>query len=543
MRWWLLSGAGLDRFGDDGRWALAPEPRPPHGAIVAAVEAVTICASDAKMVRLGADYPLFGGRDLARDPVCLGHELALRIVEVGSGVADPSLTPGLRIGVQPDVYNDGRRSCIGVNLQGGMADRIVLGSNILDSDDGALVFPVAPGLSRASVALLEPLGCVEGAFRLWGRDSAKPGGRMVVLCADSAVGWVLDRPLPAGRIDLVGLDARDWLAAGGSHPPGLHASSLGDVLADEVPVDDLLVLGAVDPASVGRLYDRLAVGGTLTWLSDAAVAFAVPVDLAHFHYGKLTQRGARSRRLSDAWATPIRTDYKPGGRLLVFGASGAMGRIHLMRALQAPGGPATLVAVARRPDKLAALIGELTPLAARHDRALTGVAMGGDPDWQGRLTAISPEGFDDVIVVAPGEEAMRLAVPFVARGGLLVGFAGTRAGEIVELPLGRLVNDGVSLTASSGSTVADQQRVVAHTLSGTLSPDLLIAAVGGFPATRDAVAAVLAGRFSGKVMILPALDWPLMTLEELFAAHPELKPLAGPGLSWSKAIEDAVLGS
>jgi threonine dehydrogenase-like Zn-dependent dehydrogenase len=199
--------------------------------------------------------------------------------------------------------------------------------------------------------------------------------------------------------------------------------------------------------------------------------------------------------------------------------------------------------VARRPDKLAALVDELAPLAARHGRALLGVAMAGDANWRAAIDAASPGAFDDVIVVAPGEEAMRLAAPLVADGGLLIGFAGTRAGEVVELPLGRLVDDGVSVTASSGSTVADQQCVIAHTLSGTLSPDLLIAAVGGFPATKDAVAAVLAGRFSGKVMILPALDWPLMTLGELFAARPELKPLAGPGLSWSKAIEDAVLDS
>jgi len=241
------------RRGPLGRHARAA---PAPGAIVAAVEAVTVCASDAKMVRLGADYPLFGGRDLARDPVCLGHELALRIVEVGSGVADPVLTPGLRIGVQPDVYNHGRRSCIGVNLQGGMADRIVLGPGILASDDGALVFPVDSGLSRASVALLEPLGCVEGAFRLWGRDAAKPGGRMIVLCADPAANWVLDRPLPAGRIDLVGLGARDWMGAGGPEPAVLRSSTLETLLSDDTPVDDLLVLGAGDPAAIGQVYDR-----------------------------------------------------------------------------------------------------------------------------------------------------------------------------------------------------------------------------------------------------------------------------------------------
>ena len=503
------------------------------------VEAVTICASDAKMVRLGADYPLFGGRDLARSPACLGHELALRVAEMGEGVP-PTLSPGARIGVQPDVYKNGQRSCIGVNLPGGMADAVVLGEAVLQSDDGNLVFPVPPALSRASTALLEPLGCVEGAFRAWGRDLVKPGGRLVVLCAGDP-DWILDRPLPSGHIDLVNMDSTAFAEAGG--PLHARTSTLDAVLADAQAPDDLLVLGAVDPVAIGAVYDRLSSGGTFIWLADEAVAPHVPVDLAHFHYAKLTQRGARSRRLSDAFLKPIRYDYRAGGCALVFGASGAMGRVHLTRALEAPDGPALLVAVARRSDKLCALVAELAPLAARNGRTLASVALDGNPAWTDQLRGFAPQGFDDVIVVAPGVDAMRQAVPFLGVAGLLIGFAGTRAGETVALPFGRLLADGVNITASSGSTVEDQKRVIARALEGTLSPDLLIAAVAGFPATRDAVAAVMAGRFSGKVLMLPALDWPLMTLDQLFAARPDLEILAGPGRSWSKAIEDAVLGA
>ncbi len=535
-RWWPLSGAGLEHFGVAGGWAQR-EPRPlGAGEVLADVEAVTICASDAKMVRLGSDYPLFGGRDLARDPVCLGHELALRVTAVGDGVA--VLRPGQRVGVQPDVYKDGRRQCIGVNLDGGMADEIVLGADVLRSDHGALVFPVDARLSRAATALLEPLGCIEGGFRAWGRDACKPGGRLVVLCADAEPGWLIDRALPAGRIDLVGMTLDQWRAAGGPEATGRELSA---VLGDPEPIDDCVVLGSAG-AAIGQVYDRLASGGTFVWLSETEVMPGVSIDLAHFHYGKLTQRGARSRRLSDAWARPIRYDYRPRGRTLVFGASGAMGRLHLTRAIESPGGPAVIAAVARRLDKLEALVAEMSDLARERGRSLVAVALE-EPGWKEHMAALAPGGFDDVIVVAPGGEAMRQAIPFVARGGLLVGFAGTRAGEMVDLPLGRLVSDGLSITASSGSTVADQMRVIERTLAAELTPEKMIAAVGGFPAMHDAVAAVLAGRFSGKVMILPALDWPLRTLPELFAARPDLRILAGPGQSWSKAIEDAVLGA
>lgn len=540
-RWWPLTGAGIAHFGVDERWVESPQAPPAAEAIVAEVEAVAVCASDAKMVRLGSAYPLFRGRDLAREPICLGHELALRIAAAGDGVPD-GLRPGLRVGVQPDVYRNGHRSCIGVNIQGGMADRIVLGPEVLNADGGSMVFPVDPRLSRAATALLEPLGCLEGAFRSWGRNDIRPGGRLVVLCGDPAVGWVLDRPLPAGRIDLVGIGEVAWQKAGGPADDAVRCRALASVLADDAPIDDCLVLGEVRAADIGGVYDRLASGGTFTWLAEAAVPAAVPVDLAHFHYDKLTQRGARSSRMSDAWARPVRHDYRPGGRALVFGASGAMGRMHLMRALESPAGPATVVAVARRHDKLAALVAELEPLAHERGRALAAVATESARPWGSALQALAPDGFDEVIVVAPGGEAMQQAVPFVGRNGLLIGFAGTRPGEVVDLPLGRLVTDGISVTASSGSTVADQLRVVERTLAGTLRPESLIAAVGGFPAMKEGLAAVLEGRFSGKVLILPLLNWPLMALPELFATRPHLRRLAGPRQSWSKAIEDSILG-
>lgn len=62
--------------------------------MVATVDAVTLCAGDATMVRLGASHPLFGGRDLARDLArdltCLGHDFALRILESGVSVEAPA---------------------------------------------------------------------------------------------------------------------------------------------------------------------------------------------------------------------------------------------------------------------------------------------------------------------------------------------------------------------------------------------------------------------------------------------------------------------
>jgi threonine dehydrogenase-like Zn-dependent dehydrogenase len=163
--------------------------------------------------------------------------------------------------------------------------------------------------------------------------------------------------------------------------------------------------------------------------------------------------------------------------------------------------------------------------------------------WDETLRTLSGgHGFDDVVVVAPGAEAFDRAVPHLANGGLLVGFAGTRKGEVARLPLGRVARHGVSLTASSGSTIADQRVVVDRIVAGNLVPERHVAAVTGLGDLHAAMQAVMDARFGGKILVLPAVDWPLMPLADLFAARPDLAALADDGRYWSLAVEDAVLG-
>ncbi len=80
---WPLRGAGLAWMGVDG--APVAEPLPPCGPdeILVHVDAVSLCSSDAKMIRLGDRYPLFYGRDLHKEPTRLGHEVALTVVQAG----------------------------------------------------------------------------------------------------------------------------------------------------------------------------------------------------------------------------------------------------------------------------------------------------------------------------------------------------------------------------------------------------------------------------------------------------------------------------
>ncbi|WP_026784511.1 alcohol dehydrogenase catalytic domain-containing protein [Pleomorphomonas koreensis] len=535
-RWWPLHGRGLENFGVDGSYVTAPLPAVGDGEILARVEAATLCASDAKMVRLGEDYPLFGNRDLAADPACLGHELSLAVEVTRAGLA--GVGPGTRLGVQPDLYTGGVRHCIGVDVTGGFADYILLGHNVMETDGGPMAFTVPPEIGRAATAMLEPLACVEGTFRLWGRSSLLEGGRLAVIAGEGTRDWRLDLPAPPDRVDLFGLSESRFRAIAG----GLGAADLRVDPAELQPqYDDVVVLGAADPDRIGALFDRLADRGTFTWLAPGETAADVPIDLAHFHYSKLVLRGAPTLSLAEALARPIRCGYRPGGTTLIYGASGAMGRFHLERALGHPAGPARVVALARRRDRLDRLVDELRPLADEHGRALEAIAIE-DVDFANRLARFGGDrGFDEAIVVAPEAEAFAAARHLVAADGLLVGFAGTRKGDRVPAPLGRLAG-GLSITASSGSTVADQHEVIDRIARGELRAERHVAAVTGLAGLRDGIAALIDGRFTGKILLLPSVDWPLLSIDELLVRYPELAPLAEAGKYWSKEMEDRILG-
>ena len=95
------------------------------------------------------------GRDLAKEPTRVGHEVALTIIKVGKNLSE-TYKPGQRLAIQPDIYVNRRNTAYGYTISGGLIQYHLIGPEVLDADDGAYVIPVDERVGYAEAALTEP---------------------------------------------------------------------------------------------------------------------------------------------------------------------------------------------------------------------------------------------------------------------------------------------------------------------------------------------------------------------------------------------------
>ncbi len=139
---------------------------------------------------------------------------------------------------------------------------------------------------------------------------------------------------------------------------------------------------------------------------------------------------------------------------------------------------------------------------------------------------------------------MAEAGTYLAPDGMLVLFAGVPNGTMAPLDMSAVYMHNAQFTGTSGSALADQATVIAKTVSGDLSPNRSVAAVGGMEAAREGVAAMMEGRYPGKVVIFPQISGlPLLSLVELKEQYPAVAEKLGEGDVWTAAAEAALVES
>ena len=457
---------------------------------------------------------------------------------------------GQRLGLQPDVFNGGRRTCFGVLIPGGLAQYVALGPDVLDGDGGSYVFPVPESLGYADVALLEPWACVDAAYAPRRRLDLRPGGVLLIVGRlDDTVPYRFARPLPSRKVlvsgvplalaaslrgqslDVVDLAEADWSAA---------VAELGLAGA----IDDAILLDPRHGAAVETAARLLAPEGTLTVVGDRPLDRPALLDVGRIHYEFVAYLGCRGPQIDAAFGPAHnRSELRPGGAAWIAGAGGPMGRMHVQRALQLADGPRAVVASNRGAARLAELAHTYGPLAQAHGKQFFALNPEAEPQ---RFAALARDltgsrGFDDVVVVAADLALMEQAVDFLAPDGMLALFAGLPLGSLLPLPVDHITRHAAQFTGTSGSSLADQQRVVARTLAGALAPAHSVAAIGGLDAAADGLQAVAERRFGGKIVLFPHLrDLPLLSLDELAETLPAVHAALGPGRTWCAAAEAAL---
>ena len=537
---WNVYGKDIDHVGRDGRPEWVDVPRPDPDQLLIRVDAVGLCFSDVKLIKLGGDHPKLYGRDLTKEPTRIGHETSVTVMAVGENLAG-RFRAGQRLAIQPDIYVDGRSTAYGYTIPGGLIGYQVIGPEVLAADDGAYVIPVDDRLGYAETALTEPWACVEAAYtqrrRLW----PQAGGRAWIVGRSEDRRPYIFGDLLRDTSHIVISDVSPELEA--TIRSAAPSATIERRPVDDAPgpIDDIILLGVRSAVTVQRTADALAFRGVLAIVADDPLDGPVEIDVGRIHYHYTAYLGTTGRDVTAAYGeTRNRAELRPGGVTVIVGAAGPMGQMHIERALSMGDGPRLVIGVDLDPDRLRAAGARLEAAAEAVGRRLVLSALGTE---QGAVrTAVAGltdgRGADDVIVTAPSPAAVRAASEALAPDGMLVLFAGLPVGTRVALDMDPVFLSGAQYTGTSGSRIADQALVVEKTLRGELDPGRALGAVGGMDAAGDSLAALVEGRFAGKIVIFPHLrDLPLTSVADLAARDPDIAARLGPGGAWTTDAE------
>jgi len=547
---WPLYGAGLENLGVDRKPITAPLPQYGPDELLVRHDACGLCFSDTKVIQLGQNHPRIF-RDISKEPVVLGHEVALTVIGVGEHLRD-RYHVGDRFIVQAEIYYKGVNWAYGYMLQGGLSRYNVLDERVLNGDDGVYLIPVRPETGYAEAALTEPWACVTAAYGLKYRTGLKPGGTTWIIGAGGAGagdGYTISAGFDAAshpaRLLLTNVPAgfAAWLR-GRAAGLGVDVLDITDIAAAPVEkVDDIVLLGA-DPDVVEALSPRLARDGVFAIIADRPMPRKVSLDAGRIHYDNWAYVGGPGPDIAAAYAArPVRSELKAGGKAWFIGAAGPMGRMHVQRAIEMANGPAIMLCT----DVSDMRLKDLQDSFADEARAKGIEFICLNPTDQAAYARVMARfapaagpggGFDDIVVLVPVSALISDAATWLAADGVLNIFAGVARGTMATFDVSDVYLRNVRYIGQSGSRIDDMRLMLYQAETGALSPNRSVAAIGSLAAAWDGIKAVKEQTFPGKIVIYPNIkDLPLTPLAELKDRLPTVYARLKDGREWTNAAE------
>ncbi len=530
-----------------------PVPAPGNRQIVARVEAVGLCFSDLKLLKQFAEHPRKGpvvsglsSEALAEIPSYVpgdrptvpGHEAVCRIVAAGPDVKRHKV--GERVLVQTD-YRELRtaasNAAFGYNFEGALQEYVLMDERVIiePSTRQRFLIPVAEELSASAVALVEPWACVEDSYVTPERRAPKAGGRMLVVAAPGArVAGLAEacaksgRPAQVTAICAEPAQRQAVAALGAPVTDAADPAALGDA-----QFDDIIYFGA-DAATIEALNDRLGTRGIINLVTAGKpLGRPVSVGVGRVHYGMTRWIGTAGADASASYRhVPATGEVRARDRILVVGAGGPMGQMHVIRNVCCGAVGISVVASDVDDARLEALLHKAGPMAKSRGVSLTATNPKKAP---------SSATFTYFALMAPVGALVADAIAHAADGALINIFAGIPAPTRHELDLDAYIARRCFMFGTSGSSIRDMEIVLGKLTDGSLDTNCSVDAVCGMAGAIDGLAAVENRTLAGKIIVYPQLhDLGLTPLNQLAARFPSVAAKLQGG-AWCKAAEEELL--
>ncbi len=512
-----------------------PVPKPGPHEILVKIEAVGLCFSDLKLLRQFDKHPrkteIVGGieSDILKGiqsyrpgsmPTVPGHEVVCRIVGVGEQVRHHKV--GQRCLVQADYRQlptaGGSNAAFGYNLEGGLQEYTLLDERVVIAPDGdRFLIPAGEDKSASAVALVEPWGCVEASYATGERKTIKARGRTLVVAADGR-----------GAKDLA-----DCFSPEGEPAEVLSVSPNSVVGLPDESYDDIVYYGS-NKATIDALNDKLAPRGILNIvLAGQRIGQLVSVGVGRVHYGMTRWVGTTGIRPAESYQhIPQNGEIRANDRILVVGAAGPMGEMHVIRNICSGLTGLTVVGTDLDDRRLEGLWRKAGPMAPANGVALRLVnpkreSLGGT--------------FTYFALMAPVGALVADAIQRADVGAIINIFAGIPAPTKHDLDLDAYIEKRCFMFGTSGSTIEDMRIVLKKVERDQLDTNASVDAISGMAGAADGIAAVENRTLAGKIIVYPMLhDVGLVPLAELRKQFPTVAERLDNG-KWTHQAERELL--
>lgn len=512
-----------------------PVPKPGPHEILVKVEAVGLCFSDLKLLKQFDKHPrkteIVGGIEPevlkgmqsyrpGNLPTVPGHEVVCRIVAVGDQVKHHQV--GQRCLVQADYRQlptaASSNAAFGYNLEGGLQEYTLFDERVVIAPDGdRFLIPAGEDKSASAVALVEPWGCVEASYATGERNTIKAGGRLLVVVAEGREAQgVTECFSPDGA------------------PAEVQTVSPSEVaaLANE-SFDDIVYFGS-DKATLDVLNDKLASRGIINIvLGGRRIGQLVSVGVGRLHYGMTRWVGTTGSRADESYRhIPANGEIRANDRILVVGAGGPMGEMHVIRNICSGLPGLSIVGTDLDDRRIEGLRRKAGPMAKAN-----GVTL--------RLVNPQREQLDEKFtyfaLMAPLGALIADAIQKADNGAIINIFAGIPAPTKHDLDIDTYVERRCFMFGTSGSTIEDMRIVLRKVERDQLDTNASVDAVSGMAGAADGIAAVENRSMAGKIIVYPMLhDVGLIPLAELPTRFPTVAEKLDNG-KWTREAERELL--